>query len=880
MSKLSDYLHIADSSKPCERWPLASPAKEYKYELDNFQKYACAAIDAGENVLVTAKTGSGKTLVGEYQIAHSLRKGGRVFYTTPIKSLSNQKFHDLKQMFPSVGIMTGDIKFQPDAQVVIMTTEILRNLLYKRGTQTENLGVSGQVKLDGLDAVIFDECHYINNKERGKVWEETMILLPREVNLVLLSATIAEPQWFASWLGDLKQKPIWLAGATHRVVPLTHNIMFADGELGCVMNSKEVFNADVYKSWLSERSRLEKEKKAFALAVGTAREEREASRRTAYAPGELALVKQQMADKGGVAGKPQDVAFSETLNRVTNQLSEKGLLPALFFCLSRKGCEQYAEQIRDCYLDAEASAGARKIFLYQLRQHTHSLEKVPQYHQVLGLIERGVAFHHSGLLPVLKEVIEILFSRGFIKALFCTETFAVGINMPTKTAVFLGLKKYDDSTGGRRMLTTDEYLQMAGRAGRRGLDKQGVVIYLPDREPVSGEEMRIMMSSGMPSVTSRMDFGFDFILKALHSGSDWLNLIKSSYWYRQVEGQLAGLVADHEAAVAKAKDAWDSVGTTFQADLKERDQIEIALRGLFKGSKEYQKRLGQWQNKHMGRGWDEAWKKFQSWKKLEAAADALRNDIDPVRQKLVGGEVVSSRVALLRQWGFLNGGHPRPEFVGVKSHQQTFDCSEMDKVSAPLQPATPWLTKKGLLATEVNEGNPLLMTELYLSGLLAPLSGEEIVGVLAAFITEGSAEQQESQGFFGLSDLQTPSDDARAALRFLDEKTCELRSASDELGVFDDAFWSLGLMWIDVAARWLTQEKEVDTGGLAGAICQEFGMYEGNFVRGVLKLANLLEEMVALATLDQNVELLEKLLPLQGRLVRGLVIPDSLYLRV
>ncbi len=876
MTTLSRFLHIANTSEPCSRWPLASPAKEYSWELDSFQKYACAAIDAGENVLVTAKTGSGKTLVGEYQIAHSLRRGGRVFYTTPIKSLSNQKFHDLKQMFPSVGIMTGDIKFQPDAQVVIMTTEILRNLLYKKGTQTESLGISGQVKLDGLDAVIFDECHYINNKERGKVWEETMILLPREVSLVLLSATIAEPQWFASWLGDLKQKPIWLCGATHRVVPLTHNVIFADGELGCLMDAKEVFNADVYKCWFSERSRMEKEKKAFALAVGTAREERETSRRTGYAPGELASVKQQFADRGGVSGKPQDVSFSETLNRVCNQLSEKNLLPALFFCLSRKGCENYAGQIRDSYLTPEDSASARKIFLYQLRQHKESLEKVPQYHQVLGLVERGVAFHHSGLLPVLKEVIEILFSRGFIKALFCTETFAVGINMPTKTAVFLGLKKYDDSTGGRRMLTTDEYLQMAGRAGRRGLDKQGVVIYLPDREPVSGEEMKVMMKSGMPTVNSQMDFGYDFILKALHSGSDWLGLIKSSYWYRQAEAQLAGLMADLEAVRVEDQRLRTSIGEEYYKDLVDRHEIEIALRGLFKGSKDYQRRLGQWQNKHPGPRWDEAWKRFQTYQKHAVKVHELESSVSAASLRLAGSEVVGARTALLRTWGFLNrSSHPRPELTGVRSLEQTFDTSEMDIDGKP------WLTRKGLLATEVNEGNPLLMTELYLSGLLAPLSGEEIVAVLAAFITEGSDE--ESAGFYGLSDLQSPSDSARAALVFLDEKTCEMRRESDEAGAFDDAFWRLGLMWIDVAARWLSPAKgaeEVDAGGLAGAICQEFGLYEGNFVRGVLKLANLLEEMTALATLDQNVEMLEKLLPLQGRLVRGLVIPDSLYLRV
>jgi superfamily II RNA helicase len=446
--------------------------------------------------------------------------------------------------------------------------------------------------------------------------------------------------------------------------------------------------------------------------------------------------------------------------------------------------------------------------------------------------------------------------------------------MPTKTAVFLGLKKYDDSTGGRRMLTTDEYLQMAGRAGRRGLDKQGVVIYLPDREPVTGEEMKVMMKSGMPSVNSQMDFGYDFILKSLHSGSDWLGLIKSSYWYRQAEGQLAGLMADLEAIRAEDQRLRASIGEEYYKDLVDRHEIEIALRGLFKGSKDYQRRLGQWQNKHPGPRWDEAWKRFQMYQKHTIKVHELEDSVGAARLRLAGSEVVGARTALLRTWGFLNrSSHPQPEFVGVKSHQQTFDTSEMDIDGKP------WLTRRGLLATEVNEGNPLLMTELYLSGLLASLSGEEIVSVLAAFITEGSAEQQEDQGFYSLSDLQSPSSAARAALGFLDEKTCEMRKQSDEVGVYDDSFWRLGLMWIDIAARWLNS-TEVDAGGLAGAICQEFQLYEGNFVRGVLKLANLLEEMTALATLDKNVEMLEKLLPLQGRLVRGLVIPDSLYLRI
>jgi antiviral helicase SKI2 len=226
-----------------------SLAIEYKFPLDPFQQHAVAAISRDENVLVTAKTGSGKTLVGEAQIAHSLAKGGRVFYTTPIKSLSNQKFDDLKRMFPSVGIMTGDLKFRPDADVVIMTTEILRNLLFKQGTATQNLGITAALSLDRLDAVVFDECHYINDRDRGAVWEETMILLPREVNLVLLSATVDAPELFAGWLGELKQKPIHLISTQYRIVPLLHGVYQKD-ELVTIMDNREKFNLEGYKAWI------------------------------------------------------------------------------------------------------------------------------------------------------------------------------------------------------------------------------------------------------------------------------------------------------------------------------------------------------------------------------------------------------------------------------------------------------------------------------------------------------------------------------------------------------------------------------------------------------------------------------------------------------
>jgi superfamily II RNA helicase len=421
-------------------------AIQYSFPLDPFQQHAIAAISRDENVLVTAKTGSGKTLVGEYQIAHSLAKGKRVFYTTPIKSLSNQKFHDLKGMFPSVGIMTGDLKFRPDADVVIMTTEILRNLLFKADSATKSLGITADLSLDRLDAVVFDECHYINDTHRGAVWEETMILLKREVNLVLLSATIDHPEIFAGWLGALKQKPIHLISTQYRIVPLQHGVYRGD-ELVTIMDNKELFEAGLYKGWLQWR-------KGEAKSAEEHKDRVADRRRGGY---EDAAIK-----RVGVK------SFKHQMNTLIARLDSQKLLPALFFVFSRKGCEQNAANVEHTLLDSSDIASVKHILDFHLHRYGDNLLHLPQYHTLRGLLERGIAFHHSGLLPVLKEIVEILFGKGFVKLLFATETFAVGINMPTKTVVFTGYRKFDEATGGQRMLNTDEYIQMAGRAGRRG----------------------------------------------------------------------------------------------------------------------------------------------------------------------------------------------------------------------------------------------------------------------------------------------------------------------------------------------------------------------------------------------------------------------------
>jgi antiviral helicase SKI2 len=282
----------------------------YPFPLDTFQTFAFDAINKKENVLVTAKTGSGKTLVGEYQIKVSREKGKRVFYTTPIKSLTNQKFHDLKEMGYSVGIMTGDIKFCPDADIVVMTTEILCNLLFARAQWAKGLKPVqsewlASLSLDNVDAIVFDEVHYFNNPERGKVWEECLMLLPPEINLILLSATIDQPEKLGTWLGTLKQRPVHLISTKYRIVPLVHKV--ADH---VVMSANDTFDAAVYNQWLRD---LEKDKK-------------EAARHRAQVVNR---------EEGQVIHKTVRIhSFFHQINELVREMNATEKLPALFFVFS------------------------------------------------------------------------------------------------------------------------------------------------------------------------------------------------------------------------------------------------------------------------------------------------------------------------------------------------------------------------------------------------------------------------------------------------------------------------------------------------------------------------------------------------------------------
>jgi superfamily II RNA helicase len=832
-------LHIPDAMTAPAAWPPAEPlALDNGYEPDPFQKHAILGIHAGDHVFVTAKTGSGKTFVGEYLIARALAAGKRVFYTTPIKSLSNQKYHDLKKLFPAatVGILTGDIKMQPDAQIIVMTAEILRNLFYKRGTATEGVGLTATVSLEGVAGIVVDEAHYIQDPDRGHVWEETLILCPRDIQLVLLSATMPSAESLAGWLARLHERRVWLLNTTYRVVPLIHGILRHrpteaapdNYEVAVMMDSAGCWDGDAYSGWRRDRRAIEDAADAHAKAVAAAK--RSGGGGSASGPGTYwsrsahDAIRETTA-AGLRAGKVRVESPQARLRRTVIWLRDRGQLPALFFIFSRKECERLAGQIEESFLDHTEASSAAHIIDFHLSRHKATLESSPQYHRLRDLLVRGVAFHHSGLQPLLKEIVEILFSRGLVRLLFATETFSVGLNMPTKTVVFLELRKFADG-GEQRLLRPDEYIQMAGRAGRRGKDKQGLVLYEPLREPVESSELRGLLTGALPPLESRMRFHYDFILRHRLTGGR-LPIAEMSYWAEQQKetrtatvaeiarladqlGPLA-LTAEEHAAFAAKEDAEEKVRTTRNA-AQRRAKIELAA----------------WDSEHEGPRWKNAAARYAKWRPLKAEHDRLVLSVVDFDSKPL--LALGPQEEALRTWGFLAEDGA--------------------------------LTELGVCATEVAEGHNLLMPLLATSGRLADLTAEEIACVLAGFLREGGGGEP-SINSAGIRR------EALDTLYWIDEKTRAMQRAEREPS--PDSYWALSALWVCVTARYVA-------GYSITQIAEEFELFEGNVQRGLMRVANLLEEWAAICEIRRDLAGLEKVRAL--RLLRDDIVVDSLYLRL
>ncbi|MBI2668859.1 DEAD/DEAH box helicase [Candidatus Woesearchaeota archaeon] len=441
------------------------------YVLDPFQIEAVKAIEEKNSVVVSAPTGSGKTVIADYIIEKHKNDPVRIIYTAPIKALSNQKYREFAQEYgeANVGLITGDLVINHTAKILVMTTEVYRNM-----------AITGDADLENVAYVIFDEIHYINDPERGYVWEESVIYSSEKIRFLCLSATIPNSHEFANWIQAIKKHPVKTVVSTHRVVPLRH--FFYDYELGITS--------------------LEKIKEAASIPY--------------------------VRLKGKKFPEPNHLQLIKELG--------EGKLPCLFFHFSRGACQQKAQELARQNLFPK-NAKLLEMFQHKLRDAPAEVNRLNSTRILKETLPQGIAFHHAGLLPLIKEALEDLFGQGLLRVLYVTETFAVGINMPAKTVCFDSLRKFDGHNF--RNLNSKEYFQIAGRAGRRGIDTEGDVVTMIYRPTFHINEVKAITTRDVEPIQSQFKLGVNTVLNLInrHTPQQIEKILRQSFFSYQKFGQ-------------------------------------------------------------------------------------------------------------------------------------------------------------------------------------------------------------------------------------------------------------------------------------------------------------------------------------------------------
>ena len=463
---------------------IENPATEYPFKLDKFQEKSILCLENKQSVLVSAHTSAGKTVVAQYAIAMSLRDHQRVIYTSPIKALSNQKYRELSEEFKDVGLMTGDVTINTNASCIVMTTEILRNMLYK-----------GSEMVKEIAWVIFDEVHYMRDKIRGVVWEETMILLSNKINYVFLSATIPNAREFAMWISLLKNQPCNIIYTEFRPVPLQHYVYpTGSDDILLVVDEKGNFRDDNFNRALSQISSTSNISIEDTNRLGN--------------KNLLNLLDSKSQNSQEKQAKNEE----EDIKRIIELITSNELDPGIIFCFSKEKCELLAKNLAKTELNLtndDEKKAIEKIYLCAILTLSEEDQKIHQIKNMLSILKLGIGVHHGGMLPIIRESVELIFQSGLIKILFSTETFSMGLNMPAKTVVFTEIEKFDGNKN--RYLTGGEYIQMSGRAGRRGLDDKGITMVILKRK-IDPENCREIMRGKSDPLNSSFTLSYNQIL--------------------------------------------------------------------------------------------------------------------------------------------------------------------------------------------------------------------------------------------------------------------------------------------------------------------------------------------------------------------------------
>ena len=653
----------------------------FPFELDDFQKEACKCIENKESVVVCAPTGAGKTVIAEFAIQCALKNDERIFYTTPLKALSNQKFNDFSQKYGAdkVGLLTGDSSFNRNAQIVVMTTEVFRNMLY-----CTNFG-SISDNMQKVRYVVLDEVHYMNDEQRGTVWEESIIYCPTDVQIIALSATVANADKLTEWINTVHSKTK-LINTDFRPVPLRYyyfdssqpNTILPLLSPGGLLNKK-----------------IRPEKKEF---------------------------------RRGPRGRAQQKSH---VKDVVRNLYEKDMLPAIYFTFSRKKCDEQMEKCASlCLVTKQEQEEIKRIIDEYIAENPYLYKN-----KHIEFLLQGVASHHAGLLPSWKVLVEKLFQKGLIKVVFATETLAAGINMPARSTVISSISKRTDD--GHRMLTASEFLQMSGRAGRRGMDEVGYVTIVgtPFQSP---QEVADLVLSDANPLESRFAPSYSMVLNLLQRFTldEAKELILKSFGYFSSNSRLIGLTTQQELNNEKIKEVSEfrCLCKLTNKDLQEYNKV----RNIYVQNRQIAKTIRkQEKGKH---------------RPLPPEAIAFEQTVKEQLNKMHSFNCDTCKLYKkhMKSLDLLERYQKRGEQLAKEIDNQRdifwnkfLSHRNVLSIYGYLQDDFP--TDKGKTASQIRSENELFLAEIIFSGVLDNLTPAELASVICAITTEDMRADMYSQ---------------------------------------------------------------------------------------------------------------------------------------
>jgi len=828
---------ICDTPYPKESPKYQQYFDMFPYDLSDFQKYAIEAIVEGHHSLITAHTGSGKSLPAEFAIQFFHQQGKKTIYTSPIKALSNQKYYEFTQKYPHItfGLITGDIKINPTADVLIMTAEILLNYLFVSQTDVSTSATSFQIDIQNeLACVVMDEIHYINDRDRGAVWEKTILALPPHIQMIMLSATIDSPERFALWCerGDPNpKKQVYLSSTYARIVPLVHYGFLITTEAFY----KKVKDKTIQQQMRASTNRLIQLKDADGK----------------YIPASYLELK---STKKLLETNEIPIKRNYVLNQLCTFLKERDMFPAIAFVFSRKNVELYAKEITANLLEddskipyivtRECEQIVRKLPNYQ------EYLALPEYTQLVALLEKGVGIHHSGMIPILREIVELMISKRYIKILFATESFAIGLNCPIRTAIFTSLTKFDGNY--ERLLLPHEYNQAASRCGRRGIDTIGHVIHCNNLFDLPTDtEYRELLCGKAQRLVSKFRISMPLVLTLLRTPANVESLRdfmeKSMIQSGLMESKRLCMeeITTIESDIEKHKSALKFLRTPVEICQEYNQLVVIAPTLVNKKRKEAERKMQQLLCDH--RYIKEDVLQVNRAMELELRLEKERDNLNIVENH------ISTKIQQILYVLEFN------DFIVIDNNIYS-------------------LTKKGQMASMMAEINPIVFVEYMLqTGYMENLTTIQIIQFLSCFTDVKVLSDIRSTIPYS-KDIIVQS----AVLKFNTilntylsyEQTYKITISGN--GTNSDLDLCYDLM--DIIEDWCIATDESQCKWFIQTKLGEKGISIGDFTKAILKISTIVRELMNLCEKFELIELLSKLAHIDGLILKYITTAQSLYI--